>query len=225
MSAIVPDVTGLSDAAAEAELIDAGLILGDTTNAYSHTVAEDVVINQDPVADTEVEDGSAVDLVVSLGVLAPTGVLGQVVDGIRRCVAASTTFRTAVNVSTEADAMAYIHAWRMDESVEPPFAFVAPAEETRERISTAGPYPERGGVLLALVLPVVQSDDLFAFYDFDNKRDAIITEIVAAAMGSGYAHIRRIELDAENYGLWSKREQRARGAEAIQAWHEITWGF
>jgi len=224
---VVPDVTGLTTAAAEAALVEVGLVLGEVTEAYSATVAAGLVLSQEPVADTEVDEGSAVDVVVSKGKepVTPTGVLGQVVDGLRKCVAASTTFQKAVGAEDETAALAYVHAWHMDEAVDPPFAFVAPAHERRERVSSAGAYPERGGVLLLLVLETVEPDPLEAFFDFDNKRDAIISEVAAAAESSGYVHIRAIELDADGYGLWGAREGRARGKQGIQAWHQVTWGF
>ena len=226
MSVAVPDVTGLTQGAAETALVAAGLVLGDVTTANSCTVDEDLVISQDPAAGEDVDAGSTVDLVISLGPLEPTGVLGIAVDGLRKCVAGSATFQSAVDAEDAAAALAFVHAWRMESDIEPPFAFVGPAHEVRDRVSTAGAYPERGGVLLALVLPLRDTDDdLEAFYAFDNIRDGVISDIAAIAEASGFLHIRSIELDAENYGLWSATEKRARGAEGIQAWHTITWGF
>ncbi len=63
----VPDLSG---AAADAEqmLTDAGLVVGAVTEAYSDTIAAGDVISQDPAAGTDVELGSAVAYVRSLGV-------------------------------------------------------------------------------------------------------------------------------------------------------------
>ena len=70
-SAIVPDVTGMTEAAAGAALAARGLVTGVVTNANSNTVPAGHVISQAPVADTVVARGSAVDLVVSLGAAVP----------------------------------------------------------------------------------------------------------------------------------------------------------
>lgn len=227
MSVIVPDVTGLTQAEATAALAEVGLILGAVTEAYDETIAVGLVVSQKPAADEEVDDGSAVDVVLSKGQapVTPTGVLGTVVSGLRQAIAASSTFCAAVSANNATEALAYIHAWVMDESTDPPFAFIAPGREYRERIANAGAYPEAGEVLLALVLPITKTDELDAFYAFDNTRDSIISEIAASAESSGYVHIRSIELNAEDYGLWGAQEKRARGKSGIQAWHTVTWGF
>jgi eukaryotic-like serine/threonine-protein kinase len=52
---------------AESVLAEAGLELGRREEAPSETVAAGVVIEQDPAAETEVEEGTAVDIVVSTG--------------------------------------------------------------------------------------------------------------------------------------------------------------
>ena len=227
MSVVVPDVTGLTQAEATAALVEIGLVLGDVTEAYNETIAVGLVVSQEPDADEEALEGSAVDLVLSKGQepVTPSGVLGTVVHGLRQAVAASSTFRTAVDANSPTEALAYIHAWVMDESTDPPFAFIAPGREYRERVANAGAYPEAGEVLLALVLPITKTDDLDAFYAFDNTRNSILSEIAASAESGGYVHIRSIELNAEDYGLWGAQEKRARGKSGIQAWHTITWGF
>ena len=63
----VPDLSGAA-ADAGAKLVDAGLLTGAVSEAYSETVAAGDVISQTPAADAEVAIGSAVDYVVSLGV-------------------------------------------------------------------------------------------------------------------------------------------------------------
>lgn len=62
----VPDVVGKSESEAEKLIRDAGLkVTHDTDN--SDTVAEGDVISTDPVAGTEVDEGSSVTIVVSIG--------------------------------------------------------------------------------------------------------------------------------------------------------------
>jgi beta-lactam-binding protein with PASTA domain len=63
----VPDVVGLSEAAAETALNDANLVKGSVTSENSDTVAAGLVISQDPTSGTSAPCDSAVDLVISSG--------------------------------------------------------------------------------------------------------------------------------------------------------------
>lgn len=63
----VPDVAGLTQAAAETVITDAGLIVGNVSTANSDTVPAGNIISQTPTAATEVAPDSTVDLVVSTG--------------------------------------------------------------------------------------------------------------------------------------------------------------
>ena len=63
----VANVVGLSQANAEGAIVAAGLVVGNITTANSDTVPVGDVISQDPTAGTDVAEGSAVDIVVSLG--------------------------------------------------------------------------------------------------------------------------------------------------------------
>lgn len=62
----VPLVEGETEAAATATLEGLGLVVA-TTEEYSETVAAGLVISQDPAAETLVDPGSTVNLVISLG--------------------------------------------------------------------------------------------------------------------------------------------------------------
>ena len=64
----VPNVVNKSEADAEKELQDAGLKVTKGEAQYSDTVSEGNVISSDPVAGTEVDEGTSVTIVVSLGV-------------------------------------------------------------------------------------------------------------------------------------------------------------
>ena len=77
----VPDVVGLTQSAAEAAIVGAGLSVGTVSTANSDTVAIGDVISQAPIAGTSVSSGSAVDLVVSLGPAVPGArvINGQIV--------------------------------------------------------------------------------------------------------------------------------------------------
>jgi len=69
----VPDLSGMTQADAVAALTQAGLAVGEVTNQSSDSVEEGRVMAQDPAADTKVEPGSKVDIVLSTGPeVAPT---------------------------------------------------------------------------------------------------------------------------------------------------------
>jgi beta-lactam-binding protein with PASTA domain len=61
----VPNVVGLTQAAASSALANAELVLGDVTKQPSDTVPPGEVLSQDPAADTTVDAGSPVNLVVA----------------------------------------------------------------------------------------------------------------------------------------------------------------
>lgn len=70
----VPDVSGMTEADAEATISTAGLTLGLISGAHSASVTTGHVINQHPAAGSTVQQGFSVDLIVSLGpamVIAP----------------------------------------------------------------------------------------------------------------------------------------------------------
>ncbi|NLV42855.1 MAG: PASTA domain-containing protein [Candidatus Hydrogenedentes bacterium] len=82
----VPDVTGLSRAAAVSALAAAGLVPGPVTEEHSDTVPLDRVIRQTPAAGAQVPPGTPVGLVLSLGP-APQGVAVPRVIGLTRSAA------------------------------------------------------------------------------------------------------------------------------------------
>jgi beta-lactam-binding protein with PASTA domain len=61
----VPDVTGESEANARSEIEGAGLRVGEITGEVSEEAEPGTVVDQDPAGGTEVDEGSAVDLVVT----------------------------------------------------------------------------------------------------------------------------------------------------------------
>jgi beta-lactam-binding protein with PASTA domain len=63
----VPNVVGLTQAAATTSITSAGLVVGTVTTQSSSTVAAGSVISEAPTAGTSVNTGSAVNLVVSSG--------------------------------------------------------------------------------------------------------------------------------------------------------------
>jgi len=65
---VVPPLTGLTEEQARAELEAADLTLGVVGTENSDTVEPGIIISQDPQAGEEVEPGTAVNIVVSLGI-------------------------------------------------------------------------------------------------------------------------------------------------------------
>lgn len=66
---MVPNVTGLTEEAADVLLInpEAQLVLGDVYEDNDENVPIDIIISSDPVAGTQLAKGASVDIVVSLG--------------------------------------------------------------------------------------------------------------------------------------------------------------
>ncbi len=65
---VIPDLTGVVEADAVNALLDAGLVPGVKTEAFDPAIAAGSVVATDPAAGTEVQPGSPVDYVVSLGI-------------------------------------------------------------------------------------------------------------------------------------------------------------
>ncbi len=63
--AIVPSVMGMPQVNAEAAIIEAGLVVGTITEAFSDTITEGHIINQNPLGGEEVKMETKVNLVVS----------------------------------------------------------------------------------------------------------------------------------------------------------------
>lgn len=100
----VPDLSGLSQSAAESRLASVRLELGTVSEAYSDTVPAGQVIIQNPAAGREVDEGSSVNITVSLGPEPDTDV----------------TVPSVVTL-TEADAVAQISGAGLVPSVNPVF--------------------------------------------------------------------------------------------------------
>lgn len=75
----VPDLEGLTETEAAARLASVKLRLGSVSEAYSPTVAEGLVVGQSPIASREIDEGSAVNITISLG---PEPVTDVTVPGV-----------------------------------------------------------------------------------------------------------------------------------------------
>ena len=100
----VPECVNITQASAESLITGVGLVMGSVSTANHATIIADNVISTTPVAGTEVQVGSSVDLVVSLG---PVVVMVDVPDVIGDSQAAAVAAINAVDglsvgvVSTE----------------------------------------------------------------------------------------------------------------------------
>ena len=93
----VPNVDGLTQAAAATAITSAELVVGTVTQQSSATVPAGRVISQDPTAGTSVTAGSAVDLVVSTG---PATVSVPDVVGLTQAAAATAIANAELAVGT-----------------------------------------------------------------------------------------------------------------------------
>ncbi len=93
----VPNVVGMTQAAATTSITGAGLVVGTVTMASSNSVPSGDVISQNPVAGTEVNLGSAVNLVISTG---PAQVAVPNVVGMTQAAATTSITNAGLVVGT-----------------------------------------------------------------------------------------------------------------------------
>ncbi len=156
----VPNVVGQPQATATTTLANAGLTLGTVTQAYSATVAAGNVISQNPMANTTVTAGSAVDLVVSQGV-APVTVPSVVGQTVAAATTQLTNAKLTVGTKTLA-ASSTIAAGNVLSQNPPPGYQVAPGTAVNLVISSGKeapvnpPYPS-GGIAVPDVVGLTQT--------------------------------------------------------------------
>lgn len=116
LSVAVPNVVGMTQAAATTSLHTAGLIVGTITTAMSNTVPGGNVISENPTAGTMVLNGSAVALVISTGtsIIVPVSVSPTVGRGMSQKftaiftdnIGASTLNRRLIRIGTTLSTLA-----------------------------------------------------------------------------------------------------------------------
>jgi beta-lactam-binding protein with PASTA domain len=92
----VPDVVGLTQAAATSAITGAGLVVGTITQHTSATVPAGNVISQNPAAGASVDAGSSVDLVISTGTTTPPPAFVSAVS--RKVHGAAGTFNLSLSL-------------------------------------------------------------------------------------------------------------------------------
>jgi Rhs family protein len=92
----VPNVVGIDQITAEANITATGLVVGAVTTSSSDTVPEGDVISQSPIGGTLLPEGSSIDLVVSLGPSAPILSSLEIFPGVLILTAQSETHQLSV---------------------------------------------------------------------------------------------------------------------------------
>lgn len=105
-NAVVPDVEGMTQAAAESAITGVSLVPSATT-ANSNTVAIGKVISQNPASGTSVDINSTVDIVVSLGALVPD-IVGDYYLGAKSIVEAQSLVYASTMAYSATVASGYI---------------------------------------------------------------------------------------------------------------------
>jgi beta-lactam-binding protein with PASTA domain len=96
-SIAVPNVVGLAQANAEADITAANLTVGNVGSQTDNTIPAGIVISQNPVSGTLVSSGSAVNLIVSLG---PAAIVVPNVVGLTQATAETNIVATGLVVGT-----------------------------------------------------------------------------------------------------------------------------
>ncbi|MEO0576492.1 MAG: PASTA domain-containing protein [Pseudomonadota bacterium] len=97
VTVVVPDVVGMTQAAATSDITNAGLVVGTVTQQTSAGVPDGSVISQNPTSGTTVNEGSSVDLVISSG---PASVVVPDVVGMTQAAASSDITNAGLVVGT-----------------------------------------------------------------------------------------------------------------------------
>ncbi|MEJ2099870.1 MAG: PASTA domain-containing protein [Desulfobacterales bacterium] len=143
----VPDVSGMNQVDAKAAISAAGLIVGVITGTHSSAVLAGRVINQSPASGNTVQQGSSVDLIVSLG---PVMVTAPDVVGMH--LAEAKTALVDANLT-----VGLINTIESD---------LIPKNQVVEQHPAAGtPIPENEAVNMFISFPAADDDDHDALAD------------------------------------------------------------
>lgn len=136
----VPDLVGVAVAVAESRAAESGWELR-RTDAFDAAVPAGVVISQDPVAGTELAEGAALTVVVSLGpppVPLPDGVIGAALaEAEARLVAVGLTLGTVTEAFDEEVPRGVVVSAEVEPGTEVPFG------EAVDLVVSAGPEPRQ----------------------------------------------------------------------------------
>lgn len=105
---------------------------------------------------------------------------------VRAILARTAAFKTLVGASTEADALAYIHYYNVDEPINPPYAVIG--------FNDAEQAPRRGGpiadfsdfVLVLIVMPATGDDDAERFAGVEAALGSLREQFYTEAIDYGF---------------------------------------
>jgi serine/threonine-protein kinase len=99
---LMPDLTGLSEQDANLAVTNAKLVLGTITQSDSPTVAKNFVLTTDPVANTQIPEGTVVNIVLSTGnVLVPNIVNLELSDATNQLTSLAVGYTVETQVDVE----------------------------------------------------------------------------------------------------------------------------
>lgn len=121
LEALVPLLIGLTEAEARAALENVGLLLGSITPANSPTVAQGLVIESVPIANTRIPEGSIVNLLVSDGQVQVPNVRNLSVSEAQRIMQSPEVGFTVI-IESPQDCVGTIGSIVENQSIEPGLA-------------------------------------------------------------------------------------------------------
>jgi 6-phosphogluconolactonase (cycloisomerase 2 family) len=185
----VPNVVGMTQAAASSAITGAGLTVGTVTMANSSTVAAGDVISENPAAGASVASGSAVALTVSSGPAPPPQVAVPNVVGATQ--AAATTAITGAGLKVGTVTMASSKTVPSGSVIsESPAAGtkVAPASAVNLTVSSGPPTPHYAYV-------VNQGDTTLSEFSFDPSTGALTAVASSPLAVTGASKLNEIKID------------------------------
>lgn len=122
-----------------------------------------------------------------------TGAMGVRASAIKTLLSESSTFQTMVGAANATAALAFIHVvFLEDDDTIPPFAVIGFDGDLTRTVVSSSPddFSFFDGVetvitILDVIAPENLDDKEDAFYDFDNKTEAILDEIAAISQSTG----------------------------------------
>ena len=205
----VPDVVGLVQSAAEAAITSANLTVGTITEANHDTVSADHVVSQAPAAGTSIEEGSGVDLMISLGptIKLPTAEFNATPQTIAQGESATLAWNSANAESAHIDNGIGVVAVAGSIQVSPEhtttyiLTVIGQGGVGNAKVTvkvTGNPEPQPEGSFGEQYEDLIPPDATVESYD--PKRFSLITGEVQNMMGSPIADVSITIFDHREYG-------------------------
>lgn len=188
----VPNVVGMTQAAASTSITGAGLTVGTVTMANSTTVAAGDVISENPAAGASVASGSAVALSVSSGPAPPPQVAVPNVVGNTQAAATTAITGAGLKVGTVTMASSKTVAKGSVISEDPAAGtMVAPASAVNLTVSSGPPTPHYAYV-------ANQGDSTLSEFSFDPSTGALTAVAGSPLAVTGATQLNELKIDPSN---------------------------